>query len=160
MNATTTLSIALACLLAACNDKKPEPSPGATIEELPGVGKVELGDGIGSHGVSLETRIIGDIKQMIADGADPDKPHLIEHHLAAGTLETAKAIVKWGTENGFTPTGFDESKVVAGEWINIDLVKPTKLDPAVLWQDSSQLSVLAESLECEYDHWGCKELVK
>jgi len=149
----------LAHFLAACGDHDPssgpEKPPKSGENNSAATGKFEIGDGIGTHGVSLETFAVENAKRMIADGADPEKPHLIEHHLAAGTPETARAIVQWGTDNGFTPTGFDEAKVVAGEWILIDLVKPTKLDPQQLWQDSSRIASLAESLDCEYENWGC-----
>ncbi len=151
--------------LTACGDKgsKDEPSGGSGSEDP---GEIQMGDGIGTHGVSLETRTEQQIKELIANGADPQKPHTIEHHLSFGTvalakgIENAKTIIKWAGENGFETSKFDESKVVEGEWIDIDLIKQTKLDLPQIWRDSGLISDLAVSLECEYTGWGCPEIVK
>jgi regulator of RNase E activity RraB len=140
-------------LLGACGGKDTNGGSAAPAAPLPD--QVEIGDGVGAHGDSLETRTEKQIKELIAGGADPQKPHRIEHHLAARDTTIAKAIVSWGKDNGFEPVGFDEASVVAGEWINIDLVKPSKLELPLIWRDSSRISDLAESLDCEYDGWGC-----
>lgn len=156
MKTLSALCICLPTLLiAACGDRQPSPTGQGKDPDQIAEEEFEIGDGIGAHGASLETRTMEHIKNLIAAGADPKKPHMIEHHLEARTIEMARSIVKWGNENGFTPTGFDESEVVPGEWILIDLVKPTKLELAELWLDSSRIADLAESLDCEYENWGC-----
>ena len=134
----------LSLFLAACGKSEPDD------------GEVQIGDGVGTHPVSLETRITNDIKQLIANGADPKKTHMVEHHLAARTLDVAKKIVEWGKENGFDTTEIDEGEVVSGQWIHVDLVKATKLEVNPIWFDSEQIETLAASLDCEYDGWGCE----
>ena len=126
----------LTCLCAqfyliACsgeNGSKPgkEDADAPAAPEMPP--DVKFGDGIGTHGVSLETQAERQIKEMIANGADPQKPHRIEYHLRADSLKTAQAIVAWGEENGFETTAVDEENIVRGEWIFVDLVKNSKLE--------------------------------
>ena len=118
--------------------------------------EIKIGDGIGTHAVSLELQIAEDLKRHIADGADPKKEYMIEYHLAADSLNTAREIVSWGEQNGFTPE-FDESQVVKGEWIHVDLLKNSKLEVNPLWNDVKAITSLAESLMCEYEGWGFKE---
>lgn len=114
------------------------------------------GDGIGSFGTSLELEIAEAVKQYIAEGADPRKTYIIEHHLAASNLQTAREIVAWGKANGFTPV-FDESAVVEGEWIHVALLKESKLEVNSLWSDSKGVTVLVQKLMCEYDGWGFRD---
>jgi regulator of RNase E activity RraB len=114
---------------------------------------ITIGDGIGTHAVSLEIQIAEELKRHIADGADPKQSYLIEYHLAADNIKTARSIVAWGNENGFTPN-FDEATVVKGEWIDVDLIKESKLEVNPLWRDIKGVTSLAEKLMCEYEGWG------
>jgi regulator of RNase E activity RraB len=118
--------------------------------------EITIGDGIGTHAVSLKIQIAEEMKKHIADGADPKKPYLIEYHLAADNIKTARSIVEWGEENGFTPN-FDEAMVVQGEWIHVDLIKESKLEVNPLWSDIKGITSLAAKLMCEYEGWGFKD---
>ncbi len=118
--------------------------------------EITIGDGIGTHAVSLEIKIAEELKRHIADGADPKKSYMIEYHLAADNVKTARKVVAWGEENGFTPI-FDESTVVKGEWNHVDLLKENKLEVNPIWNDVKSVTSLAESLMCEYEGWGFKE---
>ena len=146
--ATAVFTACLSLGLCSCGGDKEQDESGSLDES-----EYTAGDGIGSFGLSLEQQVAEDLKRYIAEGADPTKSYIIEHHLAADNLQTAREIVAWGKENGFTPV-FDESKVVEGEWIYVDLHKESKLEVAPLWSDSKGVTLLAQRLMCEYDGWG------
>lgn len=142
---------ALPFILASCGGDDKDAA--TTLDET----DYTPGDGIGSFGVSLEQQIAADLERYIAEGADPEKAYMIEHHLLAEDVQTARKIVEWGEANGFTPV-FDESAVVAGEWIYVNLLKQGKLEVASLWSDSQSVTMLAQQLMAEYDGWGFRDI--
>ena len=157
--ARTLLATGLAVAVVACGgDDGDENGEGKSQGPLKPLkeGEFTAGDTTGSFGTSLEVQIADDIKRYVAEGADPNKTYLIEHHLAASTLATAREIVAWAGENGFTPV-FDESAVVSGEWIHVTLVKESKLEANSLWRDSNAITFLVQKIMCEYDGWGFRD---
>jgi len=148
------LALAIAQLFTACGEKEGDSAKVQPEEEQ--TKEIKIGDGIGSHAISVESVIAERIKELIAAGSDPKKPHSIEYHVAADTIKKANSIITWAEENGFEVVGFNAAEVVSGEWINFDLVKPAKLEIDLIWHDHVAVQGLAETLQFEYDGWGCE----
>lgn len=94
------------------------------------------------------------ILQLLKYGADPKKPHPLEHHFYCRSQESFKSLIKKGEHLGYRPANFGETVSEGIKYWHGDLVKPTELNIDLINKETLLMLTLAHEFNAVYDGWG------
>lgn len=94
------------------------------------------------------------IQQLLKHGANPDKPHPLEHHFFCYSPESLNKLMKKGESLGYKPANLGEGSSDGKKYWYGDLIKETKLDLKLINKENSVMLGLAYEFQAEYDGWG------
>ena len=89
------------------------------------------------------------LEALLEAGANPSKPHCIEHHFYADSRESFEQVMTMGRERGYEVAN-------AGEDGSLDLT--IRSLPAIdeIERQSREMEEIAEAASATYDGWGAE----
>ncbi|WP_163937868.1 ribonuclease E inhibitor RraB [Paraferrimonas sp. SM1919] len=95
------------------------------------------------------------VKELLADGSDPDALYTIEHHIASSNFETLERAAVECFKQGYEVTDAEQLELENGAILfSFDIIMEQELEVERLNIDCKTVIELCQNLGVEYDGWG------